>query len=150
MLSNEEKTKRNAIGYSGETIGWNIIQQKIRPEYHTIQDTLLFDQAYGWYTVEIKYKEAFQAGDNYGHNSCGSDLKQLKTRIKLYEDKGIKTLILYIEIDKDNIPTGSVYQQWLHILESKDYHDLAKIRLYPLKNFKKKVFPKTDTIFKIP
>lgn len=149
MLTNEEKIRRKQIGYSGECFGWNIIQQKIKPELHTIQDTILFDKQHGWYAIEIKYKEPFIAGDNYGHNSCGSDLKQLKTRFKLYEDTGIKTLILFIETDKNNIPTGSVYQQWLHVLESKDYHDLTKIRLYPLKNFNKKIFSLSDPIFTI-
>ena len=149
-MSNEEKEKRNKIGYSGETIGWNIIQTKIKPQLHTIQDTLLYDEKHGWYAVEIKYKEPFQPGSNYGHLSCGSDLKQLKTRIKLYNDTGIRTLILFIETDDKNIPTTTVYQQWLDVLESKDYFDLAKIRLYPLKNFKKKIFDKNDPIFKIP
>jgi len=86
---------------------------------------------------EIKHKEWFTPPPCRGQ---GLDVRQVKARIKLYKETGIRCLFMVFPIPED----GYAYCQWLDILESGNpFTTRNRIRIYDMSLFQKyKIKPK--------
>ena len=81
-----------------------------------------------YYVVEVKCKEIFTPPPFKGQ---GLDIRQVKARMKLYKDTGIRCFFLVFCID-----TGEIRWAWLDELEQTKYYDTRNgIRVYNIKYF---------------
>lgn len=115
-------------GGIGEQIARRIIKKVFKPT-KILQIDWMIEYKGDWISIEVKHKPFFSFNRV---NWSGLGIGQVITRMKLYEDKGIRCLLLCIDSN-----TKEVYGQWLDILEKSNYADLkSKIRVYDQKEFK--------------
>lgn len=114
-------------GIIGERMARAILKDKFRVD-NIFQLDWIVCKNNEYYAVEVKHKELFSPPPFWGQ---GLDIRQVKARIKLFKDKGIRCLFLVI-----TKPEEKVYWQWLDVLEQTKYFDTKnKIRVYDIKEF---------------
>ena len=117
----------NDIGKEGELLARHVLLDKFGVD-GIFQADWIIQRDGKYYVVEVKHKERFKAPPFDGH---GLDVQQVKWRMKFFRDLGVRCLFLVIEMD------GTIYWQWLDVLEQKRWFDTRKgIRVYDLKGFK--------------
>ncbi len=118
----------NDIGKEGERQARIILKEWFGVD-RIFQADWLIEKNGKWFVVEVKHKEMFTPPPFYGH---GLDIRQVVHRMKFYRDKDIRCLFLVIDMD------GTVYWQWLDVLEQTKYHDTRnKVRVYDIQYFHK-------------
>ena len=84
-----------------------------------------------WYVVEVKHHAGFNPPPFYGN---GTDISIIKRRLQFQEDTGIKTILLWINKDDNEI-----YWNFLEDLEKgSKFNTNNNIRIYPKDNYKLK------------
>lgn len=115
------------IGREGEELARIIIKEKWKCDDLFQADWLVTKNGV-WYIVEVKHKAKFIPPPFEGH---GLDIRQVKARMKFFEDTGIRCIFLVLDLD------GNTYWQWLDILEQGKKHDTKNcVRIYPLQGFR--------------
>ena len=85
--------------------------------------------------IELKVRDLFTPGANFPHFGTGLDRSQLFLRNQLLKDLGLRTMLVTFVRGTDD-----VYIEYIDTLEGKgNYYDTAKIRIYPLESFRKKI-----------
>jgi hypothetical protein len=116
------------LGMIGEQIARRLIKKLIKPK-EILQIDWLLKVRNNWISVEVKHKDSFYYQNKH---LMGLGISQVISRMKLYQDKDIRCLMLIIEPK-----TKEVYVAWLDILEKTDFIDLkSKIRVYEKKHFR--------------
>ena len=116
-------------GIDGEQKARKYILSKLKPDSIQFPDSL-FRKNGKWYVVEVKNKERYSPPPYYGH---GLDIKQIRLRQELLNDKDMRCLFIVFEPDTDN-----VFYQFLDVLEEGKHFDTRNgVRIYPLGSFKK-------------
>lgn len=90
----------------------------------------------GYYIIEVKHRELFEPPPFLG---TGLDVQQINRRMQVFNDIGIRTLLMVFTSDE-------VFYQWLDTLEkTKHFTTKNEIRIYEISNFVKRDF-KGDAI----
>ena len=116
-------------GLVGERMARLVLKNKFKADNIFQADWLVYKNN-KYYVIEVKYKELFQSPPFDGQ---GLDIRQVKARIKFYQDTQIRCLFLIFTKPEQNI-----YWQWLDVLEKTNFFDTRNgIRIYNIKYFNK-------------
>lgn len=126
-----EMTTRE-MGRLGQELAREIIQRAEDTKEFCQLDWVVKKKDIGWYSVEVKNQEYFHAPPFDGH---GLPIWQVRTRIRLYEETGLRPLLMIFDPDKQK-----VYWQWLDVLEQLDEDEKfdtqhSDRRIYPLTRY---------------
>ena len=114
-------------GIYGERVARKIINKFIKPEL-LLQADWIYKKHDKWFFVEIKRKERYSSPPFDGH---GLDGYQVRHRLKLQGDLGLRCMLMVIEK-----PTDKIYWQWLDWLESnKKFVTKNGVHIYHIDNF---------------
>ena len=133
-------------GLIGEQMTRNLIVKK--GNLHQQLDWVVEGENGEWHILEVKNKDIFTKGDNFGYDATGLNNYQVSLRMKLYKKMGIRTKLLHICKNDEN----KTYWQYLDVLESipeeeKYITPISNIKLYNLERFEYIGKIKNDKLF---
>lgn len=120
-------------GHDGEWLALEVIRKVIKTDGPAMQVDWIFPLSGKYYLVEVKHQEIFTPPPFYGH---GLPKWQIRSRLKFYQDTGIRPILIVIEK-----PMKEIYIQYLDKLNSNEnnYFDTngkKPRRIYNINKFK--------------
>ena len=137
------KDEMRKVGREGEEIARLFINQKIKPNI-LLQMDWGFKKNGEWYSVEVKHQERYVKWKDSDIEGHGLPPWQVRARMELYKDKGIRCLFLVLEKG-----TGNIFWQWLDVLENKKYIETRNNprRIYEISGFVKSKLKHSEGCF---
>jgi hypothetical protein len=125
----------NEIGKKGEQTALKFFKNYMKINTIFQADWIIKDEKNNkYYLIEVKHQERFIKRSDYEVEGHGLPIKQIEARINFQNNTGIRIIFFVIEI-----PSETIYWQYLDILETKKYYDtkIKKRRIYDINDFVK-------------